>query len=91
MSAVTVYYVTLKKLADEGNAEAALALKIGENVGHANTADMTRMVCANLTRANSELGDALSVNDSKWSKETDRCIERARSLITAALSVMAQR
>jgi hypothetical protein len=75
MSAVTVYYVTLKKLADEGNAEAALALKIGENVGHANT----------------ELGDALSVNDSKWSKETDRCIERARSLITAALSVMAQR
>jgi hypothetical protein len=49
------------------------------------------MVCTNLTRANSELGDALSFNDSEWSKETDRCIERARSLITAALSVMAQR
>jgi hypothetical protein len=91
MSAVTVYYVALKKLADEGNAEAALALKIGENVGHANTADMTRSVCANLTRANSELGDALSANDTKWTKETDRCIERARSLITAALSFMAQR
>jgi hypothetical protein len=66
-------------------------LKIGENVGHANTADMTRSVCANLTRANSELGDALSANDTKWTKETDRCIERARSLITAALSFMAQR
>lgn len=91
MSALTVYYVTLKKLADEGNAEAALALKIGENVGSSNTADMTRIVCTNLTRANCNLRDALSINDSKWSKDTDRYIERARSAIAESLSIMAQR
>lgn len=91
MSALTVYYVTLKKLAAQGNVEAELALKIGENVGNANTADMTRRVCQSLEIATDELGDALSANDTKWTKETDRCIERARSAITEALSIMAQR
>lgn len=92
MSALKVYYVTLKKLADQGNAEAALALQIGENVGgEPDISSMTRSVCQKLARANSELGNALSVNDSKWSKETDRCIERARAAITEALSVIAQR
>lgn len=91
MSAVTVYYVTLKKLAEQGNAEAALALKIGENVGESNTAGMTRRVCQSLETASDELGDALRVNERSWSRETDRCIERARSSITEALSIMAQR
>jgi hypothetical protein len=92
MSALKVYYVTLKKLADQGNAEAALALQIGENVGsEPDFSSMTRGVCAHLATANSELGDALSQNDVKWTKETDRAIERARKSITAALSIMAQR
>jgi hypothetical protein len=92
MSALKVYYVTLKKLADQGNAEAALALQIGENVGsEPDISSMTRGVCAHLARADSELGDALSYNDTKWTKATDRAIERARSAINSALSVIAQR
>lgn len=91
MSALKVYYLTLKKLADEGNAEASLALTLGENVGQGGSAEVTRSVCAKLTRANSDLGEALRHNDVEWSRKTDRAIERARCEIAEALSIMAQR
>lgn len=92
MSALKVYHVTLKKLADQGNAEAALALQIGENVGsEPDVSAMTRDVCQKLASANSSLGDALSANNTQWTKSTDRHIECARRSITEALSIMAQR
>ncbi len=91
MSALKVYYVTLKKLADEGNAEAALALRIGENIPGEDFSDVARSVCRQLTEANDELGNALSKNDRCWTAATDRCIERARAAITQAFSLMAQR
>jgi hypothetical protein len=91
MSALTVYKTALESLAAQGNAEAALALKIGENVGDFDLPKLVSSVCEVLSNANMELDTALQVNSDRWSTSTDRAVNRARVQITKAFTLLAER
>ena len=91
MMVLTIYRATLESLAKQGNAEAALALTLGENIGAEGLRNNVREICSELTDADEALADALSVNGDRWSKATDTHIERARASIRNALVQFADR
>jgi hypothetical protein len=91
MNAESIYKQTLEQLAAAGNPEAKLALSLGAAAPASDIKPMTRNICDRLNQANRDLGDALGHNDMKWTRNTDRAIERARDQINEALTILATR
>lgn len=92
MTAEMIYKQVLEQLAAAGNPEAKLALSLGSNTSpEPDIKKLSINVCNRLNQANRELGAALAHNDRKWTRDTDRAIERARENINSALTILATR
>jgi hypothetical protein len=89
MNAYQIYKTVLEQLASGGSVEAKMALSLGEQPDSPNVNAMINSVSAAIRSANQELGRALSHNDDRWTKETDRAIERARDSLSQALIFLA--
>lgn len=89
MSAELIYKKTLEQLAENGSAEARLALTLGKTIPVQDFSKAIEAVCGCLVDANDELGVALAYNDEEWTRKTDSAIERARTEIAKALAVLA--
>lgn len=91
MNAEQLYKNVLQQLANAGNVEAKTALMLGATCStedDGNTSVMKGKVAANLEKAQQELSSALRYNEKSWTRDTDVCIERARTAITSALVAM---
>lgn len=85
MNAELIYKSVLERFAEQGNAEAQLALELGKKAGAGvDFGPVKQEVCGALRRANVALGEALGYNDTKWTRNTDRAIEQARDEIAKA-------
>lgn len=83
-----LFRATLQELANEGNEKAKFALSLASN--SVDSSQAKSQATAELKRANSNLLDALSYNDSSWSRSTDRSIASAQTNILNAVSLLCQ-
>jgi hypothetical protein len=92
MSALAIYKATLENLAQQGNEEAKIALRLAASQPEpVDFSRVTNNVCEELAIAQRALGNALRHNDRSWNRDTDASIEESRRHITRAITVMAMR
>ena len=85
MNKLGLYETVLLKLAQEGNADAKLALELGTSIPEDKSVDVSS-ISRDLRNAVSHCGEALRKNGYEWCSGTDRSINEAVSSITSALS-----